>query len=141
MSLEDKEGSQFDHDHLNKDLFVGSSSKQIPTPPGYRQDQRGQTGQAGPSRGSQSRVDRQALEDELNTIHVNELIKEAERLKADIIRPPGNINIQLSNHTYSGCDNAFFQSIVHVDKATRDKIKRGESVDLVKLLSRNKYKS
>ena len=62
----------------------------------------------------------------------DELTKEAERLKADINRPPG---IALfSHHTYSGCDDAFFQSIAHVDKATRDKIRRGESVDLAKLL-------
>ena len=40
----------------------------------------------------------------------------------------------LSDHTYSGCDVAFCQSIAQVDKPVRDKIKRGESVDLVKLL-------
>ena len=72
----------------------------------------------------------------------DELIKQAERLKSDISRPPGKYPAHyLSNLTYSGCDDAFFQSIADVDKATRDKIGREEAVDLVKLPPRNKYKT
>ena len=71
-------------------------------------------------------------------LKAEELIKHAEHLKAYIIRPPGKAH--LSHHTYSGCDDSFFQSLSHVDKTTREKIKRGESVDLAKLLPRNKYK-
>ena len=72
-------------------------------------------------------------------IRRDEMIRDAERLKATIVRPPG-MAFQ-SNVTHSGCDDSFFQSVCHVDKQTREKIKRGESVDLVKLLPRNKYLS
>ena len=66
------------------------------------------------------------------------MLRDAERLKADIIRPPGIAH--MSNVTYCDCDDAFFQSISHVDKQLRDKfLKKGEFVDLVKILPRNKY--
>ena len=71
---------------------------------------------------------------------MEELIHEAERLKADIARPPGKLIAPMSSTTYSGCDGAFFQSISHVDKQWREKIMGGESVDLLKLLPRSKVK-
>ena len=117
----------------HSDSFSASLRRQIPSPPGNLRGDRPSTSR------DMSVGEQRNLDAELNKQKAEELIKEAERLKADIARPPGIAF--MSNHTYSGCDDVFFQSIAHVDKATRDKIKRGESVDLVKLLPCNKYKT
>ena len=94
-------------------------------------------GTSGQNSTQQIEAEQRERQAQLDHAKADEIIKEAERLKAEITRPPGIAS--LSVHTYSGCDDAFFQSITHVDKATRDKIKRRESVDLLKLLPHNKY--
>ena len=115
---------------------ASSEIRRTPQPPrlanGYRPGTSGEQAQ---------RSDPKVLDKEFNKACAEELILKAERLKANINRPPGNIFAQGSNVLYSGCDDAFFQSIAHIDKSIRNKFTKGEAVDLVKLLPRNKYKN
>ena len=66
------------------------------------------------------------------------MIKEAEHLKASFTRPSGKSRADLMY--VHECDDAYFHYTSHVDKQTREKIKRGEFVELEKLLPKYKFK-
>ena len=74
----------------------------------------------------------------------DEMIRVAELNKAKIMKAPGKmlVNPELgfehTNHLL--CDESFFHYAAHVDKGLRDKIKKGEFIELEKLLQKNKCK-
>ena len=63
----------------------------------------------------------------------NSMVLEAERSKAKILQPSGN-----DDFVYHG-DQYFHNFSAHVDKSLREKIERGEFVDLGKLLIKNRF--
>ena len=83
----------------------------------------------------------------------DQLMKKAEKLKASIVRPNGKLHssnscTNLGNVSSHHCDRyrvyqwneEYFQYTAHIDRNTEDKIKRGEFVELQKLLPRDKFR-
>ena len=64
-----------------------------------------------------------------------ELVKSAERSKAEIFKPPGKDQNKLSVYEQ---DDEFFHYTAHIDEATIAKIEMGKFVDLAKLLPKEK---
>ena len=75
-----------------------------------------------------------------------QLIKEAEQLKASIIRPSGKSKrMSYRDESFNRfkvfqCDKAYFHNTSHIDKATKDKIKKAEFVELEKLLPKERFR-
>ena len=59
----------------------------------------------------------------------DKIIKQNERLKADITRPPGNgvdnILARFSHHAYSGYDDAFFSQLPTLTRPLGTKLRKG----------------
>ena len=68
---------------------------------------------------------------------LDELIKAAEKGKAEVFRPPGKDNF---NHQMTTAEiyDTLFHTTSHVDKALREKIEKGQFIDLAKLLPKEK---
>ena len=64
---------------------------------------------------------------------VEKMIVDAECGKAQILKPPGNIDLSTAE-----IDDKFFHSSSHIDKKLKEKIERGEFVDLEKLLPKER---
>ena len=65
---------------------------------------------------------------------IDKMVAAVEKGKADIFKPPGN---NLAHDTYQ-IDDEFFMLTAHVDEALIAKIRKGEYVDLAKLLPKEK---
>ena len=73
--------------------------------------------------------------------HAEQLIKEAERAKAQIYGPPGRFTSEVSQliHTpASEADEDFLLVGSHIDQTMRQKIERGEYVDFAKLIMKDR---
>ena len=68
----------------------------------------------------------------------DKVVVDAERFKAGILPPPGQSNLykEFAGHNLS--DDDFFHLTCHIDKALREKIERGEYVELERLLPKDK---
>ena len=64
--------------------------------------------------------------------NVENLVREAERGRAEVYRPPGEYRSQYE------LDDAFFHEVSHLDQALIAKIEKGDYVDLHKLLPKEK---
>ena len=79
------------------------------------------------------------LELEAAKNNADELICQAEKSKADILKPAGEINKIDKVEKPGMMDDEFFLQTSHVKPALVEKIEKGEFVDLVELLPREKY--
>ena len=71
---------------------------------------------------------------------IADMIKVAERGRADVFKPPGKIDNKIDNQpkTTWEIDEDFFQFGAHIDSAMTLKIEKGEYVNLAKLLPKHK---
>ena len=72
----------------------------------------------------------------------SKLVLEAEQYKANVEQPQGmsNQNVPVGKMGTQLTDNDFFHLVCHVDANMRQKIKKGQFVDLEKLLPHDKLK-
>ena len=69
--------------------------------------------------------------------HAQKIILEAERYRANVEQPTG-LPFSVTNQNNSISDDEFFHLTCHVDLALRDKIQKGDFVELEKLLPKDK---
>ena len=73
--------------------------------------------------------------DQAKTI-ANDLVLQAEKFKASIAPLPGTYNAQQSQVNFVSVDDQFFHISCHIEQSLKEKIERGEFVDLERLLAK-----
>ena len=76
-----------------------------------------------------------AFKEQIAKEKADKLIRDAEHLKASVTRPSGKKDLLYVHQ----CDDAFFHYTAHVDKVLKEKIKKGEFMELEKLLPKQKF--